>query len=228
MYNFVVLCGGSGSRLWPKSRAMLPKQLLSLTSEKTMLQNTILRIQKWMLKNEELDTQITIICNKDHAHIVDIQIIELNLQMKTIIYCEPIGRDSAPAICIASLLNTSEDNTFILPCDHIFDDDEFVRCCIKATEYLNTSIVTFGIKPDIPETGYGYIQIGENSKTEKFIENCKPIHILDYLIEERIKNNIPNDITIDIVKNIKRNLKNNKKNIYESETSKEKYDYYRN
>lgn len=61
---------------------------------------------------------------------------------------------------------------------------------------------------------------------EKFIENWKPIHILDYLIEERNKNNIPNDITIDIVKNIKRNLKNNKKNIYESETSKEIYDYY--
>jgi hypothetical protein len=61
---------------------------------------------------------------------------------------------------------------------------------------------------------------------EKFIENWKPIHILDYLIEERNKNNIPNDITMDIVKNIKRNLKNKKKNIYESETSKEKYDYY--
>jgi hypothetical protein len=61
---------------------------------------------------------------------------------------------------------------------------------------------------------------------EKFIENWKPIHILDYLIEERNKHNIPNDITIDIVKNVKRNLKNNKKNIYESETSKEIYDYY--
>ena len=61
---------------------------------------------------------------------------------------------------------------------------------------------------------------------EKFIENWKPIHILDYLIEERNKHNIPNDITIDIVKNVKRNLKNKKKNIYESETSKEIYDYY--
>ena len=61
---------------------------------------------------------------------------------------------------------------------------------------------------------------------EKFIENWKPIYILDYLKKERNKNNIPNDITIDIVKNIKRNLKNNKKNIYESETSKEIYDYY--
>ena len=61
---------------------------------------------------------------------------------------------------------------------------------------------------------------------EKFIENWKPIHILDYLIEERNKNNIPNNITIDIVKNVKRNLKNNKTIIYESETSKEKYDYY--
>jgi hypothetical protein len=61
---------------------------------------------------------------------------------------------------------------------------------------------------------------------EKFIENWKPIHILDYLIEERNKNNIPNDITIDIIKNVKRNLKNNKKNIYDSETSKEKYEYY--
>ena len=61
---------------------------------------------------------------------------------------------------------------------------------------------------------------------EKFIENWKPIHILDYFIEERNKKSLPNDITIDIIKNIKRKLKNNKKNIYESETSKEKYDYY--
>ena len=181
MYNFVVLCGGSGSRLWPKSRAMLPKQLLSLTYEKTMLQNTILRIQKWILKNQELDTQITIICNKDHTHIVDTQIVELNLQTKIKIICEPMGRDSAPAICIASLLNTPNDNTFILPCDHVFDDNEFVRCCTKAIDFLETSIITFGIKPNTPETGYGYINIGINNKTEQFIEKPSLEKAKEYL-----------------------------------------------
>ena len=165
---FTILCGGSGSRLWPKSREKLPKQLLKLTNNYTMLQNTILRIKKIQTY---LDIKIQIICNIDHYFIIEQQINELKeLNENIIIITEPKGRDSAPAICISSLLNDINDYTFIIPSDHIFDDDKFVECCNNSINYLNNSIITFGIKPDRIETGYGYIQIGDNNITQKFVE----------------------------------------------------------
>jgi len=165
---FTILCGGSGSRLWPKSREKLPKQLLKLTNDYTMLQNTILRIKKIQTY---LDIKIQIICNIDHYFIIEQQINELkDLNENIIIITEPKGRDSAPAICISSLLNNIDDYTFIIPSDHIFDDDKFVECCNNSIDYLNNSIITFGIKPDRIETGYGYIQVGDNNITQKFVE----------------------------------------------------------
>ena len=165
---FTILCGGSGSRLWPKSREKLPKQLLKLTNDYTMLQNTILRIKKFQTY---LDIKIQIICNIDHYFIIEQQIEELKeIKNDIIIITEPKGRDSAPALCIASLLNNINDYTFIIPSDHIFDDDKFVQCCQDSINYLNSSIVTFGINPDRIETGYGYIKIGNNNITEQFVE----------------------------------------------------------
>lgn len=171
---FTILCGGSGSRLWPKSREKLPKQLLKLTNDYTMLQNTILRISK---NQSFLNIKIQIICNIDHYYIIEQQINELKeikelikLNENIIIITEPKGRDSAPAICIASLLNDINDYTFIIPSDHIFDDNHFNICCNNSLNYLNNSIVTFGIKPDRIETGYGYIKIGDNNITQQFVE----------------------------------------------------------
>jgi len=167
--SFVILCGGSGSRLWPKSREKLPKQLLALTNGKTMLQNTIQRIKTATASTEIRSKKIYIICNKDHAHIIEKQTENETVQIIT----EPKGRDSAPAICIASLLGTKDDFTFILPCDHVFDDNAFSKCCIKAIDvlYFNRAIVTFGIKPTHPETGYGYIKYDSiNNDTLEFFE----------------------------------------------------------
>jgi mannose-1-phosphate guanylyltransferase/mannose-6-phosphate isomerase len=165
---FTILCGGSGSRLWPKSREKMPKQLLKLTNEYSMLQNTILRIKKF---NLFLDINIQIICNIDHYFIIEQQINELKeFNDKITIITEPKGRDSAPAICISSLLNDINDYNFIIPSDHIFNDDEFINCCNNSIDYLNDSIITFGIKPSRIETGYGYIKIGDNNITENFIE----------------------------------------------------------
>jgi len=180
MYHFVILSGGSGSRLWPKSREKLPKQFLALTNEYTMFQNTLLRVEnvkKCLEKHLESlgimsQYKISVICNQDHSHILQYQIQEMsNLKdMNVQIICESKGRDSAPAICIASLSGLKDDYTFILPCDHIFDNEEFSRCCIDSLQYLDNSIVTFGIRPTHPETGYGYIQINENQDTLQFIE----------------------------------------------------------
>jgi mannose-1-phosphate guanylyltransferase/mannose-6-phosphate isomerase len=187
MLHFVILCGGSGSRLWPKSRNKLPKQLLSLTNEYTMLQNTILRINKYIktFSDETVNSKINIyiICNKEHSHIVLKQIEELKTNVEIFLVCEPKGRDSAPAICIASLLNDIDDYTIVLPCDHILDDDEFTRCCKESLKYLEKSIVTFGIKPTYPETGYGYIKIDENNKTVCFVEKPNSQKAKEYVDE---------------------------------------------
>ena len=180
MTNFVILCGGSGSRLWPKSREKLPKQLLKLTNKHTMFQNTVLRIinlVKTIEKNDDnktvSDNNLIIICNKEHSHIIERQLNELKIEINYKIISEPKGRDSAPAICISALLGEYEDKTIIMPCDHVFNDDDFTNCYIQSLEYLDTSVVTFGIKPTRPETGYGYIKIDENSNTIEFVE--KPI-----------------------------------------------------
>jgi mannose-1-phosphate guanylyltransferase/mannose-6-phosphate isomerase len=176
MYYFVILSGGSGSRLWPKSREKLPKQFLKLTNDYTMFQNTLLRVKKITNHLENiisiLEYKIIVICNQDHSHIIEYQIKEMenDYHFDIQIICEPKGRDSAPAICIASLLGNKDDFTFILPCDHIFDDEEFSHCCIDSLKYLDDSIITFGINPTHPETGYGYIEINNNYDTIQFIE----------------------------------------------------------
>jgi mannose-1-phosphate guanylyltransferase/mannose-6-phosphate isomerase len=198
MVNFVILCGGSGSRLWPKSREKLPKQLLALTNDLTMLQNTVQRLcflnSKLTTTNINLNScnlerinsnKLIIICNKEHAHIVELQLAEIALlPFEYKIVSEPIGRDSAPAICIASLLSNSEDYTFVFPCDHVMDDEEFSKCCINSLNYLENSIVTFGIEPTHPETGYGYIQTNENNQTIKFVEKPNLETAKQYLEEQ--------------------------------------------
>ena len=174
MVHFVILCGGSGSRLWPKSREKLPKQFLSLTNELTMLQNTIQRLlflETSMKKEEkEEENKLLIVCNKEHTHIVENQLKELSLDMEYRIVSEPVGRDSAPAICISALLGLPYDITIVLPCDHVMDQEEFSRCCIQSLDYTKNSIVTFGIKPTHPETGYGYIQTNPQLETIQFVE----------------------------------------------------------
>lgn len=176
MTNFIILCGGSGSRLWPKSREKLPKQLLKLINKNTMFQNTVLRIKNLVNKITNLTTsnKLVIICNKEHSHIIEKQLNELNIDINYQIVSEPKGRDSGPAICIAALLGDVEDNTIVMPCDHVFNDEDFSSCCIQSFEYLENSIVTFGIKPSRIETGYGYIKIDENNNTVQFVE--KPIY----------------------------------------------------
>jgi len=227
MVSFVILCGGTGSRLWPKSREKLPKQLLKLTNENSMFQNTILRICKmfsYYETNQTNQDKLIVICNKEHSHIIENQIVEINellnlnqqrfetapLQGATVqtvtgnllevssaerieifngvnknnfennennvinyqIITEPKGRDSAAAICIASLLGSIDENSIVLPCDHIFDDDEFLNCYNNCKKYLENSIVTFGIKPARIETGYGYIKVDNNidQNTIQFVE----------------------------------------------------------
>lgn len=161
----VILAGGSGSRLWPKSRAALPKQFLSLTSEQTMLQETVSR-----LKGTDAESPI-IICNDAHRFLVAEQLRVQGTQHDGILL-EPVGRNTAPAIALAALHATKNGDDpilLVLAADHLIKDNVSFHQAIAKAESLarEGALVTFGIVPDQPHTGYGYIKAGE-AKTHGF------------------------------------------------------------
>ncbi len=174
----VIMCGGSGTRLWPMSRHLYPKQLLTVDSEKTLLQNTAQRIKG--LKGVK---KSVVVCNKDHRFMVAEQLHSSGFE-DFIIISEPEGKNTAPAIAAASFYGmTIEEDPIILalPADHIIKDiKKFQDTILKGLEAVEKGyLVTFGITPKKPETGYGYIKKGEVIlekegdkvfKVEKFVE----------------------------------------------------------
>ncbi|WP_444904975.1 mannose-1-phosphate guanylyltransferase/mannose-6-phosphate isomerase [Microbulbifer sp. CnH-101-E] len=167
----VILCGGSGARLWPKSRKMLPKQLLSLTGEKTMLQQTLERVRGF--------GKPILICNEDHRFMVAQQAREIGFNEVDLI-TEPVGRNTAPAIAFAAIFLSREYddvNLLVLPADHMLEDVEQFKAAIDIglEESGGGGLVTFGIVPTSVETGYGYIQRakeqeGQVLKIAQFVE----------------------------------------------------------
>lgn len=153
----VVLSGGSGTRLWPLSRAVLPKQLLPLVTDNTMLQETLTRLSNWAGLGDAI-----VVCGNDHRFLVAEQLRQVNLNPEAIIL-EPIARNTAPAIAAAAVtLNDQDVLMLVLPADHVITDvtafETAVRRASVAAE--QGKLVTFGIEPTHPETGYGYIQSG--------------------------------------------------------------------
>ncbi len=156
----VVLSGGSGTRLWPASRELHPKQMLPLVNEHTMLQNTILR-----LGGVDNIGAPVIVCNESHRFMVAEQLRTIHRPPAAIIL-EPVGRNTAPAVALAalkSLDNEVDPVLLILPADHVIQNPEALAVCIENGANLAREghLVTFGIVPSGPETGYGYIQAGE-------------------------------------------------------------------
>ncbi len=173
----VILCGGSGSRLWPLSRESYPKQFLSLKKEDkySLLQNTIKRIST--LKN--LKTPI-LVCNEEHRFIVAEQMRELNIQ-DFIILLEPFGRNTAPAIILAALksLEIEDDPTLlVLSSDHeIKKNNQFLTVINMGLRFAEMNkLVTFGVVPSSPETGYGYIKA-----TKHFGKNIEGFEIESFI-----------------------------------------------
>lgn len=153
----VILSGGSGSRLWPLSRTMYPKQLLPLFGEKTMLQETVRR-----LRSVSETGPLCCICNEEHRFLVAEQLREVGACESTIVL-EPFGRNTAPAAAVASLLHSAghpEPLILVMPADHVvLDPDAFARAVEEGTAAAaDGALVTFGIMPSSPETGYGYIR----------------------------------------------------------------------
>ncbi len=158
----IILAGGSGTRLWPLSRESFPKQYIELSnkSKYSFLQKTLIRIQG--LKNTEPPI---IICNEEQRFIVAEQMREINTKPKAIIL-EPFGRNTAPAIAIASLKANENDKNpilLVLSSDHeIKKSDEFIKAIeVGILDAQENNLVTFGCKPTRPETGYGYIETVE-------------------------------------------------------------------
>lgn len=151
----VIMCGGSGSRLWPKSRSLLPKQFLKLVNKKkTMFQ---LNCENVLSLNPK---KYMIVCNEKHNFMVEEQLCELGIQNYEII-SEPVGRDTCAAVGVASNLNDVEDDLVILTADHIWDKENLCKS-IKNGLKNRDSITFIGIKPTYAETGYGYINFKED------------------------------------------------------------------
>lgn len=169
----IILSGGAGTRLWPLSWGDHPKQFLSLVSERTMIQETLLR-----LKGIDLGSPI-ISCGESHRFMVAQQIGEVSSTKPTILL-EPMAKNTAPAIasaCCAALKQDKDAVVVVLPSDHVIRDvDSFQKAVLVAVSNAEKgSLVTFGIVPTFPSTGYGYVKAAGNESDgayslEKFVE----------------------------------------------------------
>ena len=164
----IILAGGSGSRLWPLSRELYPKQLLHLNHDKSLLQDTFARLSSFIDAKNIISTT-----NTKHVANVRRQLQELSADVKVL--SEPLGKNTAPAIAVATkyiLQNGQDDVILVVPSDHLISDNlKFKATVEKGAQLANQGyIVTFGIQPNYPETGYGYINVDDNFKVKKFVE----------------------------------------------------------
>ena len=170
----VILSGGAGTRLWPKSRPEMPKQMLALTAELTMLQLTAARV------SDARFSAPIVVASTGHAGLVEQQLGAVGVPPRALIL-EPMGRNTAPAIALAALV-AEEPGALLLvmPSDHVIADVPAFHAAIEQAVPLAEEgwLITFGITPNAPETGYGYIRAGEEvapgvHRVDRFVE--KPL-----------------------------------------------------
>jgi mannose-1-phosphate guanylyltransferase/mannose-1-phosphate guanylyltransferase/mannose-6-phosphate isomerase len=178
----VILSGGSGTRLWPLSRTGRPKQLLSLTASETMLQLTANRVPP----GGQFATPV-VVANAAHAEMIEEQLDAVGIG-DALVILEPKGRNTAPAIAAAALALDRDAIMLVMPSDHVIQDVGAFRTAIESALPLVEQgwLATFGITPDGPETGYGYIKRGAElapgvAKVESFVEKPDRATAEDYL-----------------------------------------------
>lgn len=181
--KYVILAGGSGTRLWPLSRTKYPKQFLCLENENSLLQNTALRVSK------ENGKDIFVIAAKNSQNINYKQLKQVlpNFKKSNLI-TEPVGRNTAPAIAFGCLFFDPEDIIVILSADHYIKDEKKFNSTLKKAEKIagENYIVTLGIIPDSPKTAYGYIKKSNNRiysgyKVENYVEKPDEETAIKYL-----------------------------------------------
>ena len=181
----VVLAGGSGTRLWPLSRGSFPKQLLRLAGDRTLLQDTVMRLDDLSSHSNGRVLSVTdpiVVCNEEHRFLVAEQLeeIERNAQIPL----EPAGRNTAPALTIAALsaIDGGDDPIlFVMPADHVITDrarflDVSAKACRVASEGV---VVTFGVVPTHAETGFGYIEKGAEREAK-----CGGVYQIERFVEK--------------------------------------------
>ncbi len=168
MLYAIIMAGGSGTRFWPKSRRGKPKQLLRLAGETTMLQQTVARIEPLVERS-----RILIVTGADQASATREQLPDLPSEN---VIAEPSPRDTAPCVGLAAGIVTRRDpagTMIVMPADHVIERAEAFRTTVRAAVSVidddPTALVTFGIAPTRPETGYGYIERGELQETREGI-----------------------------------------------------------
>jgi len=178
----LILAGGSGTRLWPLSREAYPKQFLRLNSEKSLFQQTVERLLKFISPED-----IIVITNHLYKFNVIADLEAISSALTNHIILEPVRKNTAPAIalaikyCLEKLGSSQDEVLFVCPSDHIIKPvEKFVECVEKAERIAKKGhLVTFGIKPFYPETGFGYIKIKGEDKggyfsVERFTEKPDP------------------------------------------------------
>jgi mannose-1-phosphate guanylyltransferase len=148
----VILCGGSGTRLWPISRTLFPKQFVKLFKDESLFQKTLKR-------NAHFTKEFSVVINQEQYFMGLDQAEEIGLHCSNFIL-EPIGRNTAPAVAMAALASDPEEVLLIVPSDHLIEDQKSYEASVEKAISLAESgkLVTFGIKPQYPETGFGYIE----------------------------------------------------------------------
>lgn len=159
----VILSGGSGTRLWPISRTLMPKQFVKLNQNKSLFQQTVIR-------NSKISDKFMIISNIEHKFLVLDHLQDITDNESTFIW-ESVAKNSAAAIIMAALNANKDDILCVVPSDHVINDQEAYEKTIKQAKELaeKDNIVAVGIKPSFPATGYGYIK-HKNNNVESFIE----------------------------------------------------------
>ncbi|RUM64915.1 MAG: mannose-1-phosphate guanylyltransferase/mannose-6-phosphate isomerase [Sulfurospirillum sp.] len=155
----IILCGGSGTRLWPISRTLMPKQFVKLFDDKSLFQLTVER-------NSTLCSSQFIVSNQEQYFLALDQLEELG-KTDVAYLLEPVGRNTAPAIALACMALDPEEIVLVTPSDHLIKDEAAYQKAVQRAQTLakENNLVTFGITPDYPETGYGYIEAdGEDVK----------------------------------------------------------------
>jgi mannose-1-phosphate guanylyltransferase/mannose-6-phosphate isomerase len=179
----VILSGGSGTRLWPLSRELYPKQLLPLVGKGTMLQETLARVT-----GVDGVGAPVVVCNENHRFLVAEQILEAGIKSQAIVL-EPVGRNTAPAVAVAAMAavsdlpqhkgggNENDPLLLILPADHVIRDVNAFRAALEIGRKAASEgkLVTFGVVPNKPETGYGYI---------KRVNGPGPAYAIDRFVEK--------------------------------------------